>query len=141
MLRFDKNWDSSTGDLGESLGLYMFSDMDIFATLQMPTFWLDRGQDDWIIYNPHLFGEGSIVAGITLKLWLWNVTFSIKALGVKFSPLDFQFAWNLDSMSNYCYSVGYFQEVLDLLLEVETSALECHYGIVGWATENDKSDC
>ena len=107
----------------------------------MPTFWLDRGKDDWLIYNPHLFGEASIVGGLTLKLWIWNLTLKVKALGIKFSPLDFQFAWNLDAMSNYCFSLGYFQEVFDLLFEIETAALECHYGVVGWATENDKADC
>lgn len=55
----------------------------------MPTFWLDKGKDDWLIYNPYLFGEGSITAGFTLRLWLWNVTLRVKAQGIKFSPLDF----------------------------------------------------
>lgn len=115
--------------------------MDIFASIHMPTFWLDKGKDDWLIYNPYLFGEGSITAGFTLRLWLWNLTLRIKAQGIKFSPLDFQLAWNLDEMSNYCYSVGYFQEVFDFLLEVETDAYECNYGVIGWATDTDTKDC
>ena len=89
LLRFDEDLVWSSGDDGSIFGLTLFSDMDIFASIHMPTFWLDKGKDDWLIYNPYLFGEGSITAGFTLRLWLWNVTLRVKAQGIKFSPLDF----------------------------------------------------
>ena len=76
-----------------------------------------------------------------MKLYLIEVTFSLKLLGFKFSPLDFQFAWDLDNKDRYCYSVGYFQEVFDIRLDIDFRAKECHGGIIGWYTDKDTQDC
>ena len=58
----------------------------------------------------------------------------------KFSPLDFQFAWNLETMSEYCRSVSWFQEVFDLRVDVETHTNECYFGLIGMSSD-DSSDC
>lgn len=55
-----------------------------------------------------MFGEGSAGFGVTLKFWYWQVTLDFKLMGVKFAPLDFQVAIDLEDTSHYCYSVGYF---------------------------------
>ena len=44
---------------------------------------------DWLVINPHLFGEGSIWFDVTLKLLLIEVNLQFKVLGFRFSPLDF----------------------------------------------------
>ena len=58
--------------------------------------------------NPHLFGEASIWASVTLKLLIWEATLTLKLVGFKFSPLDFQVAKDLSNSDRYCSSVGYF---------------------------------
>ena len=94
-----------------------------------------------MVFNPHLYGEASAAFGVTVKLWWWHLTLNFKLMGIKFSPLDFQFAMDLNNLGRNCMSVGYFQEVFDVLVEVETDAYECFTGVVGWVTENDKDDC
>ena len=66
---------------------------------------------------------------------------SAKIMGYKFAPIDYQMAWDLNNKERYCYSVGLFQEVFDISVEVETLVNECAFGIIGWITGSDKKDC
>ena len=139
------DWTSSnvftTTDTGLVFGVDMFAHADLFASAHSPAYWVNRNETGWLVLNPHLFGEGSLAFGVTLNLLLWNLTFNFKLMGIKFAPLDFQFAVDLSDTSRYCSSVGYFQEVLDIRLEVEADAYECQTGLIGWSTGNDKEDC
>lgn len=94
-----------------------------------------------MIFNPNLSAEGSVAASVTIKLWFIEVTLQAKALGYKFSPLDFQFSWDLDHKNRYCYSIGYYQQVFDFSLEIETLVDECYFGLVGIFSKTDTSDC
>ena len=128
-------------DSGQVLGLSIFSFADLFASAQSPAFWLSMQGQDTLVLNPHIFGEASVGASFTLKLLIWNVTLKAEFQGIKFSPLDFQIAWDLNELHRYCYSVGYFMDVLDFSVEIEAEAYECQTGVVGWATNTDPSDC
>ena len=58
------------------------------------------------------------------------------------SPFDVQFAADVEKPGNFCYSIGYFQEVFDLLVSLETRAYECQRGLLGSTFTNaDPSDC
>ena len=51
-------------------------------------------------------------------------------------------AKDLSNADRYCSSVGYFQEVFDMRLEVSSAAYECYNGIIGaLSDQNDGSDC
>ena len=48
----------------------------------------------------------------------------------------------MSNADRYCSSVGYFQEVFDMRLEVSSAAYECYNGIIGaLSDQNDGSDC
>ena len=134
---------ASTGNAaGQQVGVAVNIVADMFAKIQSPAFWLSRNNDDWLVMNPHVTGELTFETAITLKLWLLDVTFIAKVVGYKFAPVDLQLAWDLNEPNRYCYSVGLFQEVFDVTLEVETLVNECIYGILGLAiTDQDTSDC
>ena len=114
---------------------------DLFAQIKSPAFWVERNNENWMVVNPHIFGEISAETEFTLKLWLLDVTMSAKIMGYKFAPIDYQMAWDLNNKERYCYSVGLFQEVFDISVEVETLVNECAFGIIGWITGSDKKDC
>ena len=104
---------------------------------------LYQNQNHWLVVNPHLFGEASIWTSVTLKLFIIEVTFSFKILGFRFSPLDFQLAMDMSSQDGrYCSSVGYFQEVFDVRLDVSSSVYECQTGFIGLLRDGgDGTDC
>ena len=79
---------SSYGNFGFSINTWA----DVFASLESPAFKLERADGDWLIVNPHLFGEASIAAALTVNFYIISLTFTFKIVGFKFSPLDFQFA-------------------------------------------------
>ena len=107
-----------TNSNGLSLGVSSKLAADVFASLQSPAFWLSTNEQNWLIFNPHLFGEASVWTSVTLKFFILEVTLTFKLIGFKFSPLDFQVAKDLGNSTRYCSSVGYFREVFDLKLEI-----------------------
>ena len=119
LYNFENDMNIITNSKGQSLGLTTKLAADIFASFESPAFWLSENDLNWIIVNPHLFGEASIWTTVTFKLFIVEFTLSFKLLGFKFSPLDFQAALDLDNPSRYCSSVGYFQEFFDLSVNVE----------------------
>ena len=110
---------------GLTFGLSFDAHADVFASAMSPAYFVKRNETGWLILNPHLFGEGSAAFGITFSFYFWSITLDFKLMGIKFAPLDFQFAVDLNDMSHYCHSVGYFQEVFDLKIEVESNVYEC----------------
>ena len=78
-----------TGESGNSIGITFSLVADLFAKLHAPAFLLTRKDENWMVFNPNLFGEGSITSSMKIKLWFIEVTLQAKALGYKFSPLDF----------------------------------------------------
>ena len=79
----------TTNANGQSLGFTTKLATDIFASFESPAFWLSQSQNDWLVINPHLFGEGSIWFSFTVKLFIIEATIEAKLLGFRFSPLDF----------------------------------------------------
>ena len=131
-----------TNSRGQSVGLTTKLATDIFASFESPAFMITQRQMDWLVINPHLFGEGSIWFDVTFKLLLIELTLQFKVLAFRFSPLDFQFAWDLSSEGRYCSSVGYFREMFDLRLDVSSHVYECHTGLIGMLRSNsDGTDC
>lgn len=116
-------------------------DFDIFGTYESPFFQMTRGDSKWMVMNPNLFAEVSLSTGIMLSFWIWQIKISATGLFYKFSPLDFQFAWDLEKFNSYCLSVGWFQEVFDIRFDVETYTNECYYGILGMTIGDDNRDC
>ena len=98
----------ATNSRGQSLGLKTKIASDVYASFQSPAFWLSTNQQNWLIVNPHLFGEVSAWASVTLKFLIWEATLTLRLVGFKFSPLDFQVAKDLSNTDRYCSSVGFF---------------------------------
>jgi len=66
----------------------------------------------------------------------------------KYTPFDFQLAWDMDNKSRYCYSLSYFWEVFDLELSTEWHINECSFGLLGYLSNSlnllagtDYKDC
>ena len=85
--------DVSLGTL-TTLGFRLMTELDGFVSLAAPSFMLTLAEDRWVIINPHIFGEASGSVSFTLKLLLLEATINLKLLAVKFSPLDWQVAWD-----------------------------------------------
>ena len=94
---FERDTNIATNSAGRSLGVSTKLATDIFASFESPAFMLYQNQNDWLVVNPHLFGEASIWTSVTLRLFIVEVTFSFKILGFRFSPLDFQLAMDMSS--------------------------------------------
>ena len=77
-----------------SLGFRLVTELDGFVSLAAPSFMLTLAEDRWVVINPHIFGEASGTVSFTLKLLLLEATINLKLLGIKFSPLDWQVAWD-----------------------------------------------
>ena len=130
------------GDFG-SIGYEADYHADLFAAFDMPTFWMLRQATNWMIYNPNLFVEGSAMGSGTLKLSVIELTLKFKLMLFKYTPFDYQMAWDLDNKGRICYSLGYFFEVFDLSLETEWNINECMFGVLGYLLSDDKEykDC
>lgn len=53
----------------------------------------------------------------------------------KYTPFDFQMAWDLDQKSRVCYSLGYFWEVFDFQVQTEWDVNECYFGALGYVSK------
>ena len=105
---FDSEVTLFTTDSGGSMGISQSIAADLFASYSSPAFSITTSDRDWLVINPHLFGEASLETSITVKLILVELTLSLKILGYKFSPLDFQMALDIETGEDYCTSVGGF---------------------------------
>ena len=103
---YEINFDSSTAGNadGRQIGIAINIMADLFAQIKSPAFWVERNNENWMVVNPHIFGEISAETEFTLKLWLLDVTMSAKIMGYKFAPIDYQMAWDLNNKERYCYS-------------------------------------
>lgn len=84
-----------------------------------------------------MFTEGEVTffsPGFILTLFL-----DFKPL--KLTPLDFQLAWNLDQRLDYCSSLSWSREVLEIALGIKTEVYECTSGLVGYLEDSNKYDC
>ena len=51
---------SSTGSLGQKFGFSSQLAADIFASLHSPAFRVTTANENYLVFNPHLFGEASL---------------------------------------------------------------------------------
>ena len=65
----------STMETGEKFGIAGELAPDIFASMASPAFWLATNDKEWMVVNPHIFGEASVTSSITFKFYLIEVTF------------------------------------------------------------------
>ena len=122
----------------------MRTELDAFVSYASPSFLVTSSDEQWVIINPHIFGEVSGSVSFTVKLLLLELTISVKLLAIKFSPLDWQLALDLDDKERFCYSLGYFREVFDVKMDVSSIVNECQGGVIAALTDTDTStvmDC
>ena len=91
--------------------------------------------------NPRLFLEMASHSWVTVRTPIAEISLNFNVTPYKFTPIDFQFAWSLDSKSRYCSSAGYDQDVMDFTVNLEAKFNECYHGLFGWAIGDDASDC
>lgn len=103
---------------------------DIFGSYQMPTFWLERQKTNWMIFNPNVFLEASAEGSLTLRLAVIELVIKTKVLAFRYTPFEYQLAFDLDSKSRYCQSLSYFWEVLDFNIMTEWNINECYFGLL-----------
>ena len=141
--------DSSTSSLGRIINevtdqeLYYFNSdktfgfkyggvADIFASFEAPAFWVRKLNQNWIVWNPNFFGEGSLTGELTFVTPMVDIVFRLQFIGAKVSPVNIALAWSLDRKSTRCTSFNFFREFLDLQLELEFYVRECSAGVLGY---------
>ena len=97
-----------------------------------------RQGTNWMIYNPHAYIEGGAEGSFTLHLVVISLTLNVKVLLGKYTPLDFQLAWDLDEKSRVCYSYSWFWEVFDFEVWTEWEINECAFGLLGYLDKKFK---
>jgi|Transcript_26941 hypothetical protein len=122
------------GDYGKA-GYKLDYHTDLFASFDMPTYWMLRQGTNWLIYNPNFFIEASAEGSGTLFLSVVELTISVKLMLGKYTPFDYQMAWDLDQKSRVCYSLSYFWEVFDLEVSTEWNINECSFGLLGYISK------
>ena len=72
-----------------------------------------------------------------------DIRVNLDFIGYKVTPLDYQGMWSLTNMTNYCHSLGFVQDVLDIELRLELFVNECFFGPFGYLNDNpeDPFDC
>lgn len=88
-----------------------------------------------MIINPAVHLSAEVVGTLTIKLAVIELTFRPEILFGKLTPVDWQFAWDLDEKSEYCQSLGWSWEVLDLKVMTEYYINECSFGALGGTFE------
>ena len=104
---------------------------DLMAAYSTPAFWVNRQGQDWAIFNPKVFVEASAQAEVTLKLGLVHLILNFKLMGFRWTPLEYQLAWDLDKKDRACYSISYLQEVADFSVTPSIYVNECSAGLFG----------
>lgn len=76
--------------------------------------------DVFLAANPLAITEvdGGVIFDLAAGIFKLRVDLELKPYS--FFPADFQMAWNLYSMKDFCYSLSYAQEVLDFNLILST---------------------
>ena len=105
---------------------------DIFASFEAPAFWVRKLSQNWMVWNPNAFGEGSVTGELTFVTPMVDTIMRLHFIGLKLAPLDLALAWDLDRKSTRCRSISFFTEVLDLQFELEFYVRECSVGLLGY---------
>ena len=87
---------------------------------------------NWLVWNPNFFGEGSVTGEFTLVTPMVDTTLRLHFIGLKLSPLNAALAWSLDRKATRCTSFNIFREFLDLQVELEFNVRECSAGVAGF---------
>ena len=105
---------------------------DIFAAFQAPSFWIERLGQNWLVWNPNIYVEGSVTGELTFKSPLVNMIMKLHLVGFKIAPLDYSLSFSLDNSGTRCSSLSLFREVFDAKLELEFYVNECSVGLAGF---------
>jgi hypothetical protein len=104
---------------------------DIYGAYSWPTFWLYRQLKNWMIINPTVYFSAEAAGEVTIKLSVIEIIFKLEVLFGEITPFDYQFAWDMDEMAEFCHSLGWSWEVLDLKIMTEYHINECSFGALG----------
>lgn len=126
---------------GRELGIDIGFSTDVILTYQGLAFWLARQNKDFLVLNPSVFLEAAGHVWFELKLYFMTIKVNGDLIGYKASPLDYQATWDLDNKEDYCQSLGAYQDILDLKINLESDVNECFFGAIGIIQGGDPYDC
>ena len=135
--RINESWVKTNDDMFRIEYGYV---ADIFAAFEAPAFWVRQLNQNWIVWNPNFFGEGSLTGELTFVTPMVDITLRLHLIGFKLSPVNFALTWSLDKKSTRCTSVNLFREWLDLQLELEFNVRECSVGLAGFFLQDSFED-
>ena len=70
------------------LAVGIWTQADVYGSYDIPAFWFQRNLIDWVIFNPSVSAEASGTAEIKLELVAFELIFSFKLMGAKYTPLS-----------------------------------------------------
>ena len=86
---------------------------------------------DNLLLNPKMYVEGTTHNYIEFMFQNVRFRFPFEFIGYKFTFLDYQFLWNLDSPLDYCQGMQWVQEMTQFRVDFEANINECDFGILG----------
>ena len=110
---------------------------DLIAGYEMPMAYLYVNNRDNIYVNPFAFVEIASLNYIELLTPLIQPRLMVEAIGVKFQGADFQFLWNLDNKSEYCFSFSWLLDIINVYLKFSVNVYECDWGVFGYLYMNN----
>lgn len=63
--------------------------VDLYGSYEMPAFWMNRQDTNWLIYNPNIFAEAAVEGSGSLFLSVIELTIKFKLMLGKYTPFDF----------------------------------------------------
>ena len=71
-----------------------------------------------------------------------DIRLNFDLIGYKATPVEYQGMWNLNRTEQYCHSLGFLGNALDLEIRLETFVNECYFGPFGFLNiPSDPLDC
>ena len=91
--------------------------------------------------NPLAFAEafGEVRVKLATNIFKGDLVIDLKPF--RFSPLDYQAAWNVNDRQDFCYSLSNTREVANIEARIATQVYECTTGLYGWLREDSIRDC
>lgn len=139
---FDVKTPAAGDPNGLDTGIEGSFDADLKLGYEFLMYWLYRDSENFLVFNPSLYGEVSSEIKFKIKLYFLQIWLVLDMEAIRGSPLDYQAMWSLDNMANYCNSLGAYMDVFNLIAKFEWHVYECVFGVFGFVNEpDDYVDC
>lgn len=102
------------------------------ASYDIPAFWYERLGKDWFVFAPNVFFEASATGEFIVQLWAYEFVFQLQLMGFKLTPLEWQYAFDLEGENSRCNSLTGYSEIMDLNFTIQTNVNECSVGAFGF---------